>query len=248
MNQNYIISERGIFLNTVSSTNDYIKNPEITNGSYVSSDQQTSGKGRGENKWDSLGEGNIFFSTKFLIIPKDISNLSLLPLFVCGAVFKTLSSYISENNNLIIKWPNDLYLNSKKISGILMESEINSENVLIVLGIGINLYSEKKTDYSYIYSHKPNDELRKKIIFQLINHLNEWINAFISGDIENRIDFLEKKSPMLGKIIQYDYDGKILNGIAKGYSKNGFLQINTGDNLIELYDTGRNFKILEGNL
>ncbi|MDE5946920.1 MAG: biotin--[acetyl-CoA-carboxylase] ligase, partial [Oscillospiraceae bacterium] len=131
-----------VILNEVDSTNNYAKNLALNNaedGTVVISDYQFAGKGR---------MGRMFFSPKgtglyvSVITRPDISILSAQLITSCTAVAvaKTLENLCGQD--IKIKWVNDLFLNERKICGILTEASMRFEEKKLdyaVIGIGINI-------------------------------------------------------------------------------------------------------------
>jgi BirA family biotin operon repressor/biotin-[acetyl-CoA-carboxylase] ligase len=123
---------------TVNSTNDLaikiIKNSNNKSGIVIAKEQK---KGRGQygKKWTSY-RGNLFVSI-FFSIDKISLSLKELTKINCLLVKKLLSNFYK--GKIIIKSPNDLFIKSKKISGILQETLIKSGETFIIIGIGVNL-------------------------------------------------------------------------------------------------------------
>lgn len=95
--------------------------------------KQGQGYGRKGNEWYSP-EGGLYFS---VILPKsNIEDIQILTILVAFCVAKT----IKENYNAepFVKLPNDVYLNGKKVCGILTENVIGGEVKSSVIGIGVN--------------------------------------------------------------------------------------------------------------
>ena len=122
----------------VNSTNDLaikiIKNLIIESG-IVIAEEQKKGRGQYGKKWISY-RGNLFVSI-FFSIDKISLSLKELTFINCLLVKKLLSNFYK--GKIIIKDPNDLFIKSKKISGILQETLIKSGETFIIVGIGINL-------------------------------------------------------------------------------------------------------------
>jgi len=122
----------------VNSTNDLairiIKNTNIKSGIIIA-EKQKKGRGQYGKKWTSY-KGNLFVSVFF---PIDMVKLSLRELtnVNCLLVKKLLSSFYKKK--ISVKKPNDLLINTKKISGILQETLSKSGVKFIIVGIGINL-------------------------------------------------------------------------------------------------------------
>ena len=95
--------------------------------------EQTGGYGRKGNAWFSP-KGGLYFST---VLPKsNVDDLQILTILAAFCVAKT----IKENFGVepFVKLPNDVYLNNKKVCGILTENVIRGEIKSSVIGIGIN--------------------------------------------------------------------------------------------------------------
>lgn len=96
--------------------------------------EQTTGRGRGRDFWYSP-KGGLYFS---VILPKsnieDLQTLTIIAAFIIG-------KYIKEKFNLepFIKLPNDVYLNGKKVAGVITENVIEVKEVKFsAMGIGLN--------------------------------------------------------------------------------------------------------------
>ncbi len=109
----------------------------LKNLTFVSCDYQTSGHGRLGRTWSSNKGENLTFS--FIIKDKKIiEKVNGLSLLIGVSVFKALKTL--NLSNLSIKWPNDIYINGKKVCGILLESVIGDNNDnCVVVGVGINV-------------------------------------------------------------------------------------------------------------
>ena len=97
--------------------------------------EQTQGKGQYGRQWESQKDSSILFSIR-RNFPQEC-NLNGLSLVVGLAIVKVL-----EKECLVegfkIKWPNDIYFESKKLAGVLLENQIQTKNQSVVIGVGIN--------------------------------------------------------------------------------------------------------------
>ena len=115
--------------------------------------KQTNGRGRIDRSWSDPG-GN--FSGSILIkIDEDVQNLALRSFVAALSVFDAVDQKIGEEHELLIKWPNDLLLNGKKICGILLETRNFGTVSALVIGIGVNLLSSPNLDKNQNIIIKP---------------------------------------------------------------------------------------------
>lgn len=134
-----------IFLDEVVSTNNYanqlVLSKAAVGGTVVLAQHQKNGRGQQGNSWESTPGKNL------------LASVILFPTFLSAAKQFYLSKIASlalvdflktETNNVSIKWPNDIYIGDKKISGILIENSIKGQNLAsTIIGIGLNLKQEK---------------------------------------------------------------------------------------------------------
>tara|TARA_Y100001970_G_scaffold291304_1_gene427928 strand:+ start:3885 stop:4406 length:522 start_codon:yes stop_codon:yes gene_type:complete len=124
------------FYKKINSTNDIAikKIEKKIKAGIIISEEQKKGRGRHGNKWISL-KGNLF-TTIFFKINNKIP-LNIISKINCRILKKVLT--LEVGNKVDIKEPNDLYINKKKICGILQEIKFINEDKYIIIGIGINL-------------------------------------------------------------------------------------------------------------
>ena len=129
--------------NNIDSTNSYLQNlldkGEDVADNVVVTDFQTSGKGQGKNVWQSEDGKNLLFSIALDMSFLKAEDQFLLTQMVSVAMINVLKKYLPEEN-LFIKWPNDIYFNNKKIAGILIKNEIKGMMLgTSIIGIGLNV-------------------------------------------------------------------------------------------------------------
>lgn len=118
-----------------TSTNDDVRRAAEAGegeGLVVVAERQTAGRGRQDRVWESPA-GNLHCSA--LLRPKDMPRVAPLYSFVAAlAVYDTLREFLPAKD-ITLKWPNDVLVGGKKISGILLESI----NGALIVGIGVNI-------------------------------------------------------------------------------------------------------------
>ncbi|MCV2531344.1 MAG: biotin--[acetyl-CoA-carboxylase] ligase [Candidatus Lightella neohaematopini] len=171
LNKNIILSNLGskiiklIIIPIIDSTNTYFinKTNNINDKCYICiSEYQTNSMGRNGKKWINSFGNSLCLSVRWLLNkPLLFNSISIVIGIILANLLKKLGI-----KNIGIKWPNDLYLNNKKLAGILIEKININNNYYIIIGIGINL----NISVSYI-----------------LNKLsNNWINLIDTGIIINR--------------------------------------------------------------
>ena len=144
-------------------------------------EQQEAGKGRNGKKWVSPKGKNIYLSLGWKS-PLKYSELDGLSLSV-GSILATVLNK-KANNSIKIKWPNDLMINQKKISGILIETIEIEGQVGIVIGIGINVHMSqedgKDIDQSWVALDEASRDIndRNLLVAMLLNELFNLIKIF----------------------------------------------------------------------
>jgi BirA family transcriptional regulator, biotin operon repressor / biotin---[acetyl-CoA-carboxylase] ligase len=128
-----------IHFKTIDSTNTWAKHnahlfphDKIT---LVTADEQTAGRGRFKRKWESPPNQNIY-ATFCFFVEKHRRDIGNIPQLLALSTYDALTKLGFDPQ---LKWPNDVLLNGKKVAGILCETTPYSDQLCIVLGIGINV-------------------------------------------------------------------------------------------------------------
>ncbi len=170
-----------ISLDEVDSTNNYaakmIQMTKHVNPSVITARYQTHGKGQRGKVWESSANSNLM--TSFIIFNNhlQIENLYFLNKSIANAVHSTIL-YFLPNQNISIKWPNDIWVNGKKIAGILIENQWRGAiTQSSIIGIGINtnehyISSKDRCSISDILKTvSNNDEILSKLTEYLSDHI-----------------------------------------------------------------------------
>ena len=116
---------------------------KATSGTVIIADEQTGGKGYGNNKWESEAGKNLTFS--ILLKPHFIepSEQFIITQLISLSIHENLES-ILRKKSVSIKWPNDIYVGDKKIAGILIQNFIKGNAIdMTIIGVGLNASQEK---------------------------------------------------------------------------------------------------------
>ncbi|HHX67617.1 MAG: biotin--[acetyl-CoA-carboxylase] ligase [Miniphocaeibacter sp.] len=194
---------------TLDSTNDFLKKYAENNcpeGKIIIAEEQTQGKGRLGKSFYSPASSGIYLS--ILLRPKLHASQALY-ITTCAAVAVSRAIDEISGENSQIKWVNDIFLNNKKVCGILTEASFDLEGGAMdyaILGIGLNLtkpsgdFPEEIKDIAGHIFHKDNlpKDYKNKIIAEVINNFFEYY-----PNIENK-EFLKdykERSLILNKPI-----------------------------------------------
>ena len=127
---------------TLDSTNRYalnlISKSNPSEGTLISTDNQSAGRGQIGSKWESEAGKNLTLS--IILYPQFLipSQQFLLNQAISLGLYDFLSSYLPKG--LKIKWPNDLYVEDRKIAGILLQNTLSSQKIQSsVAGLGTNI-------------------------------------------------------------------------------------------------------------
>ncbi|MGX4598174.1 biotin--[acetyl-CoA-carboxylase] ligase [Faecalimicrobium sp. JNUCC 81] len=217
-----------IHFQTIDSTNDYAKKiaSEKEDGTVIISEEQTKGKGRLGRQWYSKSHEGIWMS---IVLKPNIMpyKAPFITLIAGASIVKALNDL---EVNTLIKWPNDIILNGKKISGILTELSAEIERVNhIVLGMGINVktmeFSQEICDIATSLYKEGYKVSRVDIVRNILNEFEKlYIDYVNNNSKEETLNICRQYSAIIGKDIY------ILNGDNKEQVK--CLDINEDGNLI----------------
>ena len=187
---------------------------------------QTAGRGRNNNPWVS-NLGNLFLSIKLNTLK--MSNPLILNYITGIVVYDTLKFFLEKKTNMYIKWPNDVFINKKKIAGILIDSISRGNKISdLYIGIGINAkIAPSNLGYETTCLKNENNSTisRKKFLSKLIFYFNYWENVFKNNNFLHIANCWMKRSLPINSRISFKVNKKIINGIYKGISENGSIKI-----------------------
>lgn len=121
----------------IVSTSAYLKAniDKYRHGDVISTDFQSAGYGQKGNHWESEKEANALFSIKMEPVRIAPTNGFMLTEIVTLGILDALN-----HEKIMIKWPNDIYINDHKLAGILIEATMSATSFMAaVIGIGLNL-------------------------------------------------------------------------------------------------------------
>ncbi len=223
-----------IVYKTIDSTNSQAKKQLVTNavhGTVIAAEEQTNGRGRMGRSFYSPSKTGIYMS--LILRPHlNISNAVLITTASAVAVCRAIKSLTDKKPE--IKWVNDIYVNGKKVCGILTEAVTDFESRMvesIIIGIGINF---KTTDEHFpdeiretagsLFTSESTGITRNRLIAEIINEL---LDIYDNLEDSNFIMEYKAQSMILGKEIVF-YENSIENyGKAIDIDNSGGLVVET---------------------
>ncbi len=219
------------YLEEIDSTNKYAKEhiQNLSDKTVVYTFNQTSGRGRLDRKWAYLGKDNIYASVVLKPSEEMREVYSNLTQYLCVVLAQTFEEYGVEPK---IKWPNDIQINSKKISGILAEGVIEKGKLEgLVLGFGINLNTKKElldkiNQPATSLNIETGEDIDKEIFLKkLLAKFCLMYDKFIeTGFLLIKEEYL-KRAGFLNKEISVKVFDRTVSGIAKDITDNGALRL-----------------------
>lgn len=217
--------------NTIDSTNDFCKNSSDTlkDGTLVLAETQTQGRGRFNRPWFSPKGTGIFCSIflKPKLSPYDISKITSI---ICASIAKTL---IDMNIPISVKWPNDIYLDGKKLGGILTEMKCDMDEInYLIIGFGLNI-NQSKEDFPEdidkialsLKSYFNHDFSREDILVSILNNFEYFYKALLNNSeskeafqiikdnsyvLNKEVIILKGKESVAGKVVDLGENGELL--------------------------------------
>lgn len=226
------------YFHSLSSTN--IKAKEIgiesEEGTLIIAEEQTKGKGRLGRNWTSPKGKGIWMSIilKPEIDPRKVSKITLIG---AAAVNQGLKDIGIDSK---IKWPNDIIINNKKVSGILTEMSCELNQIYyVVMGIGINAnlnkedlgenLLDKATSLKMAIGKEVN---RKKLLASILNSFEKLYIPFSEKeDLSQSINICRENSCLIGKEVRIIRGDTETLGKTVDIDEEGGLVIDYGDRI-----------------
>lgn len=227
---------RIFFLPETASTNLLaleMPSADVCHGAVVVAGKQTCGRGRQGRDWFSL-ENKGLFLTIILIVDEYLAKIiPLCSLVSALAIYDCLED--AGCGNIDIKWPNDVLVDGKKISGILGEMKTGPLGIeRIALGMSVNVthafedfpqeLAEQSTSITIATGIEHESE---EILLSLLKSHNNWFRFLRSGGEEALLREIEKRSSWArGKEICFlSQTGMEQEGVTRGLGHGGCLLV-----------------------
>ena len=216
----------------LGSTNSYLKElakggePE---GTLVITEKQTKGKGRMGRQWHSPSGVNLLFSTLFRP-PFSIDMVFSLTMLTTVSLVDAIREMTGLRT--LIKWPNDIYCNGKKMAGILTEFSADTRGIeYVVVGTGINVNwdmrdrPELEHMATSLVKEVGHPISRIALLSLILEKLERNYKRLLRGEDDPIRDRWKRHSMVIGKEVLIDPEGEGKRAVVTGIDRNGALLI-----------------------
>jgi BirA family transcriptional regulator, biotin operon repressor / biotin---[acetyl-CoA-carboxylase] ligase len=233
-----ILGKEIVYFDETTSTNDVafdLALGDAIDGTLVIADSQTKGKGRLDRKW---------FSPKGTSILASLILRPNMPLSHSGNIIMITTISIVQairhitNLNAMIKWPNDVIVNDRKVSGILVESKIERNSAkFFVVGFGVNVnvpkdgFPEEILETATSLSIESKHEVSRIQLLQEILYQLELRYTKLTNDSTDFLQEWKSLSMTIGQRVKIERPNEIFFAGALDIDKNGALiiQLDSGE-------------------
>ncbi len=219
------------FFPELTSTFDKIREFELLEGLTVVSASQTAGCGRLGRSWQSH-EGGVYF-TFALTPPFGEFEIPFITIICALGVCTALSEYLP----CLVKWPNDIVSNGRKLCGILSKNIIRSgKTEAILVGVGINVnnhFSEKELPYASSVSDLTGKEYDENEV--LLNALESIDRIYRGCTKEEILDMYRKKCVNLGKEVTLCSEDREIKGVCTDILPDGSMNVETDRGVLNVH-------------
>jgi BirA family biotin operon repressor/biotin-[acetyl-CoA-carboxylase] ligase len=221
-------------------------------GTAVIAERQTAGRGRLGRRFFSPAYQNLYTS----VVLRPTGSLSEAPTLILAAavaVAETIAEFMQDESIVEIKWPNDVLINRRKTSGILMESSAEGTRITFaVLGIGVNLNIDRNLfpdEFRHLATSLSSELGRPvdRIAFtrRLFENLEKQLDQHATGGFEAVRPRFESFFRMRGESVGVEeIAGERLNGLALGIDRNGALEVE----IREGPNSGKKITVMAGDV
>ena len=191
----------------------------------VAADEQTGGRGRSGHAFYSPAGAGLYMS---LAMAPGAALTEALRITAYAAVCTAQAIEMLTDRSCGIKWVNDLYLDGKKVCGILTEAITDFESGgvdAVVIGIGVNLHpAEVPAELREIVGFLDAPPVKNKLAAEITRRLLRFDARQTEFVAEYR-----RRSTVLGKKVQFESDGRTAEGVAAEIDDSGALLVQTAD-------------------
>lgn len=195
------------------------------------------GKGRHGKKWYAR-LGGLWSTYKILTDPKTASLLPIIVPTILVRIFKNIYGI-----DVKIKWPNDIIYNGEKIAGILLEAEAFRDQILVYIGIGVNVNNEPPLPgTTSLKKIKGVLTPRNRLLSQIIGWISRT-HKLAEEPEEIREQYMSCLETLGKEVVVTTYGGVEVRGIALTVDESGSLIIETKEGVKKKIDSSTAYEL-----
>lgn len=205
---------------TMEIADNLIKEKELKENFIVCANKQTHGRGRKGNEWLS-NEGGLWFT---LALYNYDFHPSLMIYF--GLMLRRTISKLYNINECLIKWPNDVYIGIKKLSGIIANHNPITKYHLIGIGINTNnkiMQNPQGYNAISLCEYLSSDISHKELLEAFLNEIEDNLDCYLNHNLAGYLDEFNNNHYLKEMNIQIDTGNERQTGICKGLNQDGSL-------------------------
>ncbi|MBC8947527.1 MULTISPECIES: bifunctional biotin--[acetyl-CoA-carboxylase] ligase/biotin operon repressor BirA [Xenorhabdus] len=226
--ENYLPNDCIEVMPVIDSTNQYIleKLTELDSGAACVAEYQYAGRGRRGRKWVSAFGRNLYLSMYWRLEqgPAAAIGLSLVVGIVIAEVLNRQGA-----ERVKVKWPNDLYLDDKKLAGILVEltgKTGDAAHVVIGIGINVSMSSDQQRSINQNWTNLQQSGTiieRNKLVAEIIVELKKSLIQFENEGLTSFIPRWFELDNFINRSVKLIIGDQEVHGIARGIDQQGAL-------------------------
>ena len=206
-------------------------------GHVVLADQQTRGRGAHGRQWLSPPGSDLYFSviTRPAVEPASTALVTL----ATGLGVRDAVAALLPGRSVLVKWPNDIWIERRKCAGVLVESRtvgMRIDSVIIGVGLNVNrlqwppeLAGAATSLRAERNEQEPFD--RAEVLATLLSHMERWVNRFIQDGAPVVVSALRPSLALVGERVRWE-DGE---GVFDGIDPDGAARVRTDAGVVSLH-------------
>lgn len=230
-----------IYKTKINSTSTHalslIKDKLVKGNFLIVADEQSSGRGKEKKSWFSP-HGGLWFSLGLYNVVQDSS----ITLFMATLIHQTITEiYPSLKDVLKIKWPNDIFLEDKKMCGILTSYYSWSKYLICGIGIDTNIQEfplELLNIATSLREYLKVEVSNSFLLKSFLDKLHENLPVFIENGFAHYQEYYTKYDYLQGRYIALDTEFQVFHGRAMKVNKKGALILEIAENIIQPFYSG----------
>lgn len=231
------------FETTDSTNNRALEHAEASEESFVElflAEQQTDGRGRGSNTWWS-GPGALTWSLLSRPLDVPIAHLPQVSLSIGAAICDAVEHFVP--GDVTLKWPNDVYLNGRKVAGILIE-RASDPGLRVVIGVGLNVNNSVKDAPAELHDlaiamtdavgHPGQLFDRSAVLIECLRQIEQYFDRFLAEDATLSAVW-RARSLLTGRQVRIETAKGETVGYCEGLADDGALVLQTDSGTQKCY-------------